>query len=277
MAPDLAPVEGRAFEGRSMEGVDYIYDGSFAGFLCCVYEHYYAARAAGIFAAGRYQDDLLRRAEAVATDDGRADRVYSAIGTKISAADLKRVYLGFCSDVTGKEMKLLRYIAKGFKEGPRIRLLHGDPTVFEAARMEKKVNVEVHRLCGLIRFSEMRPVAGDMPADGGILYSPVEPDNDVLEFLGGHFSDRLKNEAFIIHDVRRGKALMHTGKDWYVTDFREDGLEGLMGRTDAEREYRRLWKSYFDAVAIKERTNPSCQRRFMPARYWKNLTEFSSI
>ncbi|MBR6500664.1 MAG: DUF4130 domain-containing protein [Firmicutes bacterium] len=26
-------------------------------------------------------------------------------------------------------------------------------------------------------------------------------------------------------------------------------------------------------MAIKERTNPSCQRNFMPKKYWEHLTE----
>jgi probable DNA metabolism protein len=41
----------------------------------------------------------------------------------------------------------------------------------------------------------------------------------------------------------------------------------------AEKEYQDLWKKYFETIAIKERTNPRCQKNFMPVRYWKNLTE----
>jgi probable DNA metabolism protein len=168
-------------------------------------------------------------------------------------------------------MKLLRYLVKGFREGPGIRLLHGDPVVFDVEQMEKKVANEVHRMCGLIRFSEMRPEGG---SGAGILYSPIEPDNDIIEFLADHFCDRLKEEAFIIHDKRRGKALIYARNDWYIGDFHD---EGLLEKTRDEEDYRRLWRGYFDSIAIKERTNPACQKRFMPVRYWKNLTEFSAV
>ena len=47
--------------------------------------------------------------------------------------------------------------------------------------------------------------------------------------------------------------------------------------SDEEKEYRRLWKNYFDNIAIRERTNPRCQRNFMPVRYWKHLTEMTEI
>ncbi|MDR3295491.1 MAG: TIGR03915 family putative DNA repair protein, partial [Clostridiales Family XIII bacterium] len=105
-----------------------------------------------------------------------------------------------------------------------------------------------------------------------ILYAPVDPDHDVVEFLAPHFCDRFKQEAFIIHDQKRSKALVSAAGEWYITDFRD---ADALTQTGAEAAYRKLWKEYFGAVAIKERNNPACQRRFMPARYWKNLTEFS--
>jgi probable DNA metabolism protein len=94
----------------------------------------------------------------------------------------------------------------------------------------------------------------------------------MVEFLAPHFCDRFKCEAFIIHDTRREKALVSAAGEWYVTDFKDaDALTD----TRSEAMYRRLWREYFDAVAIRERINPACQRRFMPARYWDNLTEMS--
>ena len=37
--------------------------------------------------------------------------------------------------------------------------------------------------------------------------------------------------------------------------------------------FQDLWKSYFKAMTIKERLNPTLQRRCMPRRYWAYLTE----
>ena len=38
-------------------------------------------------------------------------------------------------------------------------------------------------------------------------------------------------------------------------------------------EFEDLWKNYFVSITIKERANPKLQKRMMPKRYWKNLTE----
>ena len=89
---------------------DYLYDGTFEGFLTCVYHHYYTEPAAGICLKEEYQSSLLGGFQEVHTDLEKADRVYQAIRRKISYMDLRRIYKCFLSTVPDKEMILLRYI-----------------------------------------------------------------------------------------------------------------------------------------------------------------------
>ena len=258
--------------------MDYLYDGSFDGFLCCVFRHYYREKAEGIFPAARYQGDLLRVCNIVETDEEEAARVYAAIERKMSTHDINGIYTVFRSSVPDKETALLRYIRLGFKEGSKLRPSFGPslrfgithPVVFAVLQAEQKVVREIHRMCGLARFSELAPGAGT--AARPILYAPKAPDHDIVEFLAPHFCDRFKEEPFIIHDKGREKALVSAAGEWYITELRD---ADALAETDAERRYRKLWREYFDATAIRERSNPACQRRFMPARYWKNLTEMS--
>ena len=50
-----------------------------------------------------------------------------------------------------------------------------------------------------------------------------------------------------------------------------------MARPDEkEAQYRRLWKTFFDTIAIRERRNPRCQRSNMPLRYRSTMTEFQN-
>lgn len=242
--------------------VDYLYDGTFEGFLTCIYCHYYNEKAAGIYVKNQYQANMLRGSVEVETDDTKADTVYKAIRDKISPYDLRRVYKVFMSSDPEKDTKLLNYIRYGFSKGRCISMLHGDPVVYSVQEIEKRVNTEIHRLKGLIRFSELRE---------GVLYSQIEPDHDVLEFLAHHFTDRYKNEPFIIHDLSRDKALVAYKEEWYLTYFTTENVSVISAD---EEEYRMLWKQYFDNIAIKQRTNPRCQKNLMPVRYWKNMTEF---
>ena len=96
------------------------------------------------------------------------------------------------------------------------------------------------------------------------------PDHQVLELLADHFADRFKNNPFIIHDIKRNKAVVGSGGIWYLTYFTG---EELPEPCSDERQYQKLWKQYFETIAIRERTNPRCQKTLMPVRYWKHLTE----
>lgn len=242
--------------------VDYLYDGTFEGVLTCIYHHYYTEKASGIFPAAEYQSTLLGGFREVETEEEKAVTVYDAIEKKISYYDLKRIYKVFCSSAEQKECRILNYVRLGFKRGSSIRRLHGNPIVFPVEEAEKKVNAEIHRLKGLIRFS----VVGD-----GILYSEIEPDHDVVEFLAEHFCDRFRCDPLIIHDSKRQKALFGYEGKWYLSFFTAEELPPV---SQEEMEYRKLWKHYFESIAIKERTNPRCQKNMMPIRYWKHLTEF---
>lgn len=254
--------------------IDYLYDGSFEGLLTCVYNHYYEEKASGIFLNDSYQSSLLGGFKLIETDEVKATKVYDAIENKISSDDLRRIYRVFLSSIDNKETKILNYIILGFKEGSSISLLHSNQVVFEVQQIEKKVSFEVHRLTGLVRFSVLNMQEKGLTKEevnNEIMYCCIEPDHDVLELIAGHFSDRFKNEPFIIHDKRRGKAVFAQNGKWYISDFNNLNLINVENN---EKYYRQLWKEYFETIAIKERINPSCQKRCMPVRYWKNLTEF---
>lgn len=248
--------------------VDYLYDGSFEGFLTCIYEYYYGEKAAGIYSKENYQANLLHGSREVMTDAERSTTVYEAIERKISRDDLRRIYRAFLSSDPEKENKLLQYIRLGFKLGAKIDQLHSDPVVFAVQQCEYKVSIETHRIKGLARFTALRN--GASGGEKEVLYCCLEPDHDILELIADHFSDRLKSDPFIMHDKTRNKAVFAQGGKWYISDFSEKDLPRY-GR--CEQEYQDLWKKYFETIAIKERTNPACQKRFMPVRYWKNLTE----
>lgn len=244
--------------------IDYIYDGSFDGLLTVIWHHYYTDRAAGIFTADRYQPSFLQGSMEIETQPAKADRVYQAIRYKISKYDLRSVYRAYLSCDPEKEMKILRYVVLGFRQGHRTSSLHGDPAVADLQGILKKISREQERMMQFVRFSVM---------EDDILYARVEPDNDCVELIAPHFCDRFHNERFIIHDVGRDKALIGCKGRWLISAFTQERAPAV---SDEERNYRRLWKQYFDNIAILERTNTRCQNNFIPDRYRKHLTEITT-
>lgn len=244
--------------------IDYIYDDTFEGLLTCIHYNYYQEKASGIYSGQTYQPNFFHGHKEIATDEEKAIIVYDAIESKISSSDLRRVYRTFLSSVQEKENMILDYIKLGFKVGHSVNALHGNSIVFQVQQADRKVTAEVHRLLGLIRFNLLTSHEEE------ILYANIEPDHDVCELLAPHFTDRFYYDPFIIHDTGRKKALIANGGDWYLSQFTHKDLEGYSKDLS---DFPSLWKSYFENIAIKERINPKCQKRCMPVRYWKNLTE----
>lgn len=62
-----------------------------------------------------------------------------------------------------------------------------------------------------------------------------------------HFAERFNIQPFVIHDLNRGLFGVYDRQDWRIV--RADSVT-LPPMTADERECRRLWKTFFDAVAI---------------------------
>ena len=127
----------------------------------------------------------------------------------------------------------------------------------------RKLYNEAHMYKGLIRFSDV----------GQGMVAEIEPKNFVLPLIAPHFCSRFRNETFLIYDKTNHAALIwqqHTAKLVPV-----DALT-LPPPTSEEQVVRRLWKRFYDTIAIEARRNPVCQRTHMPKRYWACLTEMQA-
>lgn len=241
--------------------MNYLYDGTFYGFLTVVHAHYYIEKAEGIFLASEYQQDLMRKSMDIETDETQAEKVMMAIERNFSGYDIRNIYRVFQSAVPGKDMALLNYLRLGFSKKVDISRLHGHPIVHEFQAANSKVLREIDKYLGVTRFEFLK---------GNVAYAKIEPEHDVLELIADHFSDRFRNDPFIIHDLRRGKAVMAYGGQWYMSAFDGSMLPEL---SDDEKEYQKLWKMYYRTIAIEERRNEKCQKNMLPVKYWKHLTE----
>jgi probable DNA metabolism protein len=97
----------------------------------------------------------------------------------------------------------------------------------------------------------------------------------VLTLVTPHFADRLPNEKFMIYDDNRKVAAFHIpGNSWVIAQVPELNQKILEEIPEYEDEYRALWKTFFDHIAIKERINPKLQRNNLPLRFRGDITEF---
>ena len=243
-----------------MTEIIYEYDGSFEGFLSCVFESYLCKELPTAFSSGEELPSSLFPVRTVLTDPERAARVYRKV-TKLSpeAADLLR--RGFLTCLPEKELCLYRLTAKLLEQGPRFLRDLSDETLLPVLRAVRHLNGEVHQYKGFTRFSDL----------GGVLGGEIQPKNRVLPLLRRHFCDRYRNERFFLYDRTHHEALFYQeGKSLIcpLDHFR------MAPADETEARYRLLWKRFYDTIAIRERENPRCRMTQLPKRYWGTMTEF---
>lgn len=238
----------------------YQYDGSFEGFLTCVFESI-SSRENPLQIAVDPPQSLLYRQRLIETDPEKAFRVYRSIGQKISPAAEEAVRHCFLSCLADKETALLEFLRLGYKAGGRVTDMLQDKWVHTVLQAAGGTAREAHLLKGFIRFS----------ARGGTLAAVIGPKNFVLPLLAPHFAARLPEERFFIYDETHGAGLLyqpHTAKIFPVEDFR-------LPPPDAEEAcFRNLWRRFYDTIAVEGRENPRCRMNMMPKRYWRYMTEF---
>lgn len=238
----------------------YLYDGSFEGFLSCVFESFLCKQRPYDIISTDASEPTLMAQQWIETDLARAERVRNGIAKKVSEEALYLVTNGFCTCHPQRELLLLDFIRLGFERGKNVCELITDPTVHELQKAVLFLKRESHLFLEFIRFSEY---------DKGLV-SVIEPKNQVLPTIAPHFCDRFHNELFVIYDKTHRNALIHKPPKWAIVEL-ADFIEPEADET--EQFYRELWGTYFDAIAIRERINPRCQMGHMPKRYWKHMTE----
>jgi len=125
-----------------------------------------------------------------------------------------------------------------------------------------KVQVEIHRMEGLLRFSVN---------EDGQYVARCEPDHFILPCLEEFFTARFGDTPWAIIDEKRGLRLERKPGDRAKINILEESLEGFPSAKN--NEWEELWKHYHKTINNEDRKNSDLQRKLMPKRYWKHLPE----
>ena len=243
--------------------VAYRYDGSFAGFLTCVYEAYVNREAPIDFRPDACPLCSLYPERTVVTHQSHAKRVFRSFKEKFGGPGQNMVSRGFLTCLEDKELWLWRFIQLGYEQGPSVTKHLADPTVDRVRRAVQHLNNEAHLLTGFVRFSDV----------GGVLAGEITPKNRVLPLLRPHFCGRLSTESFILYDHTHREALFAQPGRWAILPVDDFHLGPPSGE---ERAFREMWRAFYKTVSIEGRYNPKCRQTHMPKRYWGNMTEFQT-
>ncbi len=246
-----------------LNNVLYVFDGSFFGFLTVIFECFQNKTFdCGIIEDDNVQESFYFQNVNVLTDEKKAGRVIAGIKSKISEKAFENIYFAFLSFEKGRFVDILKYLELGFRVGKRIDDYKVYDFVVNVLRECRASEHEAHMLSGFVRFSETKEK---------VLYSEISPDNDVIEILANHFSDRLPDEKWIIYDIKRKKcAAFKDGRILILNDV--ENLNISVSSDDAF--WQNLWKDFFETIAVENRKSAKRQTQMLPKKFRKNMIEF---
>ena len=139
---------------------------------------------------------------------------------------------------------------------------YADKRVSSFRSVIQRVSLEAHDVGkGFLRFHE---------TVRGVLYAIYSPDNDITELIAPHYLSRLGYQAFIIHDVGRGKIAISDGVSIRYGYTKE---KAVLTFSESELSVQALWKRFYNDISIKSRKNTRQKDRCMPRRYRKFMPE----
>jgi len=190
------------------------------------------------------------------------DAYYTAIHAVMSELPIKEEIYRFIEKVKR---------AADRKDAAKAAFDRGDMDVLAVQRAAYKVQHEIHRLTGLLRFN---------PDQNGVFIARCGPDHFILPALAEHFTLRFGETPWAIIDKKRGLCLCReSGGETRLIPLGSD-LDSTHSslRLNKENEgpvdsWEELWRLYHRSVNNEGKKNLRLQRQFMPERYHEYLPE----
>ncbi len=240
----------------------YLYDGSFDGLLCVLHAHYYIEKAEAAYPEQGYQEQLGEGpVRVLETDPEVAEKAADAIRRKLGMTIFHRAFYAASTEDPERGTKVIRYLRICFAKGKRYDQYRTHPWIYPVHELAGLVGRHVEKYLGGLRFSQV----------GEVLYAPYEPEADITTILMEHFADRLHEERFIIHDLKRSVAGVYANGQWGLTALAGNYLEK---RDALEKRWEEMWRGYFNSVTIEFRRDEKLQRNQMPKKFRKYMWEF---
>lgn len=138
--------------------VIYQYDGTFAGFLCCIYDSYaYKESPVGFSSDEGFLS--LYEVRTVPTSAAHSKRVYQGIFSR-SAQAAKVLRRAFLTCMEDKELHLYAFACKALREGGGFMGDLSDPVYYPLHKALRHMSGELEKLRGFVRFSDYHGVLG---------------------------------------------------------------------------------------------------------------------
>ncbi|GAA3513858.1 TIGR03915 family putative DNA repair protein [Aquimarina addita] len=241
------------------------YDGSFDGFLCCVFAVFEQKLLHPIIRKeSEIDQELFTTTEIIVTEHLKAQRVWKSFKTKISKRQHTNLFKAFLSEIKGVENTLLKYIQYIFQQHKTTAINYSNKDILTINQVAKMVGREKHRMEAFVRFQLTKD---------NIYVATVSPDFNVLPLITSHFKDRYADQKWLIFDTKRNYGIYYNLRIVEIITFDSFTTIDADHYNEKEIDFQKLWNVYYQHVNIESRKNTKLHLQHLPKRYWKYLTE----
>ena len=251
--------------------MNYIFDGSYAGFLTAVFESFDRKESnIQLVENEKFTGSLFDEQIEIITDKVKSNRVFLGLKKILNVEQLRQLYWVFLSEDEKARNTMLFIIQNIFQKKLAIFDNFGDENVLYFHQVFTKVRRERHRMQAFIRFQK---------SNDGMYYCIIEPDFNVLPLITNFFKKRYADQAWLIYDIKRKYGLFYNLKSVEEVQLTPNESNSLSTQTtsidldEKENHYQALWQQYFKSTNIEARKNMKLHIQQVPKRYWKYLTE----
>lgn len=132
----------------------YIFDSSFEGLLCCVFNAFSRHEQPGLLQRHDAPRSLFHDELNVITDGEQSDRVWNALMLKLSPGELNALTTSFLCEDPGFDTSLFRLICRIFTDGAACMRDFSSPDTLAMLQNARRVNAEAHRVLQFMRFKK---------------------------------------------------------------------------------------------------------------------------
>jgi len=236
----------------------FLTDPSFEGFLSAVFEAFrLKLPVQRIVAEDIYVPQMFEDTHIIATNPENSARVWKGIQKNAGKNIAFMVQAAYLSELPEMETSLWEYV-KGIFTNPENAQNTLEPHTHAVFKTANKVRAESHNIKGFVRFQK---------AENDLMVAVIEPTYNVVNLLAEHFANRFPNMQWMIVDAKREIGIHYDCREVYE-------ISGSLAEIpQINDEFTALWRGYYKSANIKERKNPKLQKRCLPVKYWKHLTE----
>jgi len=251
--------------------MNYVFDGSYQGFLCCVFECFEMKEWHAVpVAEGLFQPDIFLPERTIFTDVDKAQRIQKGLKSKFGKSIADDIYRAFLSEDPVAWQAAYYIMVRLFQGQTDVLENFGDTQVLYFHQTLKKVSRERHRMKAFIRFSK---------SNDGLYYAIIEPDFNVLPLILPFFRNRYADMPWIIYDVKRKYGFYYDTvavSEIEIDTTEQKNLQSsslTIALDERDELFKSLWKQYFKSTNIEARRNIKLHVQHVPKRYWKYLVE----